>query len=105
MAVNRALQQFNKFETEIGVMSFAEELAVAEENQLDRNLGNIFSHVPKEVLAVSRCPTTNELLYLCNWQQDFTEVYFLPSWVQSQVLAHLHYHSLVVEFYERQLPS
>lgn len=50
--------------------------------------GNILDHVPTNVLAVTKDPDTDEIIYLCGWKQDLIEngqekTYIEPSWVQS----------------------
>ena len=55
------------------------------------------------IQAVMEHPVSKEPLYLCTWQQDFSELYYQPSWVCSTVLLELSYGKLIVDFYERQV--
>jgi hypothetical protein len=41
------------------VIDYDQEFNLAIENGLQRTLGHVFNHVPKEVLAVGRDPETN----------------------------------------------
>ena len=96
---------FTNLEVEIGEINFMDELALAREKQLKSELGNIFCMVPRKIHAIQQCPETGEPLYLCSWQQDFSEVHYLPSWVQSRILGLLQYQNLIVDFYENFLPK
>mmetsp|Transcript_17218 Transcript_17218/g.23237 ORF Transcript_17218/g.23237 Transcript_17218/m.23237 type:complete len:90 (+) Transcript_17218:978-1247(+) len=74
---------------------------MAESRGLTETTGNIIEHIPRMVQAVMEHPETFEDLYLCCWQQDFSEMYFTPSWVCSTVLLELSYGGLIIDFYER----
>lgn len=69
------------------MISFADECRIAKERNLKECLGNIFEHTPKQVIAVTKCQEDDGLLYLCTWHQDLEEIYLVPSWVQSVILA------------------
>ena len=45
--------------TQMNSITYEEELKLVQENCLQKILGNVFQHVPKDVLAVSKCPETS----------------------------------------------
>ena len=45
--------------TQMNSITYEEELRLVQENCLQKILGNVFQHVPKDVLAVSKCPETS----------------------------------------------
>lgn len=74
--------QFTPLETQIEALTFADETRIATEKGLPQELGEIFKHTAKEVIAITRNPADpSGLLYLCRWEQDFLQTYLLPSWV------------------------
>ena len=95
-----------------------EEQQRAADLDLNRTMGSIFANVPKEILAVKRCPDTDQILYLCRWEQSFSgalyqqingefdaNCYFLPSWVQSCMLEVTGKDCLIKQFFEKNLPT
>ena len=91
-------------EIEVNEIGLTEEYALARERNLKDEVTSIFSMVPRKIHALQTCPETKEPLYLCSWQQDYSEIHYMPGWVQSSILQLLQYQNLIVEFYEKQLP-
>ncbi len=81
-------------------MTFSEETKIAQEKCLNQCLGNIFDQVPKQVIGITKCPEDGGILYLCTWHQNFEDNYFVPSWVQSHILAEIVGLQLITDYYE-----
>ena len=55
-------------EKKVETIEFDEELAAAE--GVEKIAGDIFTSIPKEILAVNTLPDDSTLVYLVSWQQD-----------------------------------
>lgn len=87
----------------IELEDFEPEFNTALQNGLRMALGDVFTNAIKDVCGVGKFNDT--IVYFCTWHQSSKEVYYMPSWVQSNIIRGLKQERLVASYYQRCLKN